>query len=333
MTLLIKIVIGCLIAIAVAAIALVAGFFLFIRRAIRDCGSDSTPLTIHLHEDLAPEWLDSKEAAKMRTAFSDLGFKMGKPYDVEELEQVRLCSLFHAKYCGVIYQIDGMGLFYDIVHETPDGQMLTVTSTPFAEIFEAPPGLEKIFLKESTPREGFELIQQRCAQREAKTFNNDNFRDTVEGFYKKEQAHRNRNGGISFREFQDIAAMEKRKYTDKQLQQTFVSVKTDELQHWGMAGVEEYFETHNIPEEEQYSGGCYLFVPGKTDPRAFVHYLTDYDMVNEDDAETVAQAVKNETNIVQLFDQINASRSPDRRAVEKGKVSFPVEGTVYQLAA
>ena len=331
MTFIINIVIGCLIAIAIAAALIAAGVFLFIRKALAECNHETTPLTIHLHEDLAPDWLKSKQAKELTADFSNLGFKPGKPYTVAEMEQVEVFSLFHKKYCGVIYNISGMGYFFDIVHETPDGEMTTVTTTPFAEVFDGPPGMQKIFLKDATLAEAFRTIEQICEHRASRTFGDANFRESVESFYKKEQAHRNRNGGVSFSEYQQVANMENKKRTDQHIRDSFVRFKTDELENWCMSGIEEYFDTNNVPEDDQYCC-CYILVPNKTDPTAFVHYLSNYDMINEEDVEAVGLSFKDQNNIFQLFDTINESRSPELRAKEKGNVSFPVEGKIYQIA-
>lgn len=333
MSILVKIVIGCLIAIGIVAAVLGSAFYVFIRRMINEGSAQATPLTIHMHEDLAPDWLESKDAQGFIKEFERLGFTIGKPYNIEELEQVQLCSLFHPEYCGVIYNISGMGYFYDVVHETTSGEVFAITSSPFAEVFDAQPGVRKVVLKNSRPSDGFNHIAVKCSVLEAKVFNNENFRDSLESFYKQEQAFQNRNGGISFDQFQEIAKLDPKKHSEQHIKERYIEFKTDELENWSIAAVEEYLKINDIPAEEQYGEGCYFLIPKKTDPRALIHFLAWHDLINEEDAETVANASSEKTNIIELFDQINASRSAELRAREKGDITFPVEGKIYQLAA
>ena len=66
---------------------------------------------------------------------------------------------------------------------------------------------------------------------------------------------------------------------------------------------------------------------------AFVHFLARIDLVDEDDADSVAESFRDQRDIIELFEQINLSRSADRRATKKADVDFPVAGRIYQLAA
>jgi len=118
MGLLTNIVLGSLIAIGIAVlivIALIAFYFWHIGRAFAN-GSTSTPLAIHLHEDLAPDWLEHKKAKPKIDQFKSLGFTVGKAYTVEEMPQIRLLALYHEKYVGVVYEVKKMGFFIDIMH-------------------------------------------------------------------------------------------------------------------------------------------------------------------------------------------------------------------------
>jgi len=183
--------------------------------------------------------------------------------------------------------------------------------------------------------EAFELMAEKTKGKSTLTIDESNFREMVETYYKEEQIYRNRNGGTSFEEFTAIAETEKKKYSDKQIRDGFIEYKTNELDTWNYAGIDEYFENKNLtPEEEdeeRYSDGCFFIVPAKTDAEAFIHYLNDYDLVKDDHVEKVGRSVRNETDIITLFERLNNSRSPELRAVEKGSISFPVEARVYQL--
>ena len=114
---LLKIVLGCLIAIILAVGFIVFAIWYHIRQALRDaCNDNTNPLTIHLNEDLAPEWLDSKDTRKLITEFRDLGFTPGTPYIVPEMSGMSILSLFHDKYLGVVYDLPQTGKFFDLLH-------------------------------------------------------------------------------------------------------------------------------------------------------------------------------------------------------------------------
>jgi len=155
----------------------------------------------------------------------------------------------------------------------------------------------------------------------------------MEKYYKDEQAYRNRNGGVDFDEFKNIAKKERKKYSDTQIQEAFLIYKKNELENWNWAGLEEYYQSIENSEEDDYDcGGCFI-VPDRTNAEAFVHYLSEYDLVLEEHAEKIGRSVRKESDIPALFERINNSRSPESRAKECGKISFPIEGTVFQLAS
>jgi len=145
MALMLKIIIGCLVAIALVAICCVAAFFIFLKHLAKACRDDmSVPFAIHLHEDLSADWVSHKNATPFIEEFQALGFVQGTAYTVEEMPQLKCLSFFHERFVGVLYEIDKQGFYFDIVHMRSESDGLTVTTMPHAGDFQSPPGKEKI---------------------------------------------------------------------------------------------------------------------------------------------------------------------------------------------
>jgi len=293
MTLLFKIILGCLIAIVIVICLAVVGFILFFRHLSKFDDNLANPLAIHLHKDLAAKWIEEKQAVALIAEFKKIGFTQGDAYTVEQMDKVKMLSLFNNQYVGVIYVIESMGYFFDIMHQSANGDYLTVTTMPFAEDFEPTPGKEKILLEKTTVANAFTLLQERCDKTDSNKLTNETFRNCVEQYYKDEQAYRNRNGGMSFDEFNNVAKKHKQKISEKDLREAFIELKEEELNLWNDAAAEEYFRDSNIDEDDQYDF-CYFLVPKKTDTEAFLHYLSYFNLVNEDHIETIVEKIRND---------------------------------------
>ena len=292
MALLLKIVIGCLIAIAIVAIGCVVAFILFIKHLSKSCKNNNldTPFAVHLHEDLAADWVDNKKTKPFIDEFLKLGFTSGKAYTIEEMEQVKCFSFHNEKFVAVLYQIEKYGLFFDIVHRRSESEALTVSTMPHAGDFQSPPGQEKIPMPGVGISEAYALISEKSKGLPTLTIEPENFRDFFEACYKEEQAYRNRNGGVTFDEFKTIADKEPKKYTDSQVRKAYIDHKKSELDNWNYTGLTEYFEKNDGSDTDQDLDGYCFIVPNKTDAEAFIKYLNDHDMVLDEHAERLEKA-------------------------------------------
>lgn len=335
MLLIAKIILGILAAIGVIAFVTFCAVVYYFKRTFKDCMNQDSevPLKIHLHEDLVAEWLDTNEAQKLVAEFENLGFSKGPAYLVEEMEELSCLSLFHEKYTAVLYCVDSMGHFYDILHMESKDQALTVTTMPFAGDFESPPGKEKCYLEGASVVELYDAVVKKTEGLETYTISPEEFRECVETYYKEEQAYRIRHGGVSYDEFLSVANKNKRSISDKKIRTAFVSFKKNELETWSDAAVEEYLKNHEMSVQERESYGAYFIVPSKTDAEAFVHYLNDFDLVLDEHVDKIGENVRSEQDIRVLFERINNSRSPDLRAVKRMEIDFPIAGDLYQAAA
>lgn len=331
MSLFLTIVIGCICALL---LVIGVGFLIisyFVGRSILCNNADATPLVLHLNESLLDEWITSKKTIELIEQFTALGFRQGKTYTIPEFSDTQLVSLFSEHLIGVIYEHPDAGYFVDMVHAQSNDQFLTVTTAPLGEEMDDIPGVKKFFLTNASVQDIHEKIHAEMDESDSLNINDENFREYFEQCYKYEQSYRYKNGGVSFEEFQKTAAKLKKKLSDKEIRSSYIELKESEIDMLNEAGLQEYFEQNNIDLENQYDHS-YFSVPHKTDAAAFVHYLSSYCMVDYEQVEKVADAVKDETDIVALFAKINNARSPAIRAEKVTSVTFPVDAEIYRLA-
>jgi len=332
MSLFIKIVLGFILAIVITISALFLFFVRFMRKVAKECANEhSNPLSIHLHKDLVAEWLEDDQVSGLISDFEALGFSKGSPYTIEELSGVHLFSLHHDKYCGVITQFRDIATYIDIEHRDTSGNTIIVTTSPDLITSEPQPGKTQIRLHNASVRDAFDEIRGKCANIESVVTTDDMFREHVESDYKAEQVFRNRNGGMSLNEFRSIAEKSGEKYSEEHILESFIELKEQELNQWHEAGLQEYREENKISFEEFYADDEYFIVPHKTDPSAFIHYLSDCGLIREEHVEKIALSVAKEENILALFGKINGARSPKLRAEHCGEIAFPVQAEVYKI--
>lgn len=328
MSLFLKIVVACLVAIGIAVVlAAIAGFVFFRKLCSGAFDEDPTPFTIHLHEDLHPDWVGNEEARQLIEQFHAAGFVSDKAYVIEELEKVRLLSFFSERYTAVVYKIEGMGYYYDMVHFGED-KCVTVSTTPFAGDLEMPPGKVLLGYDKLSIAEGLKILEEKTEGLASKELNEKNFRELFEFYYKEEQAFRNGKGGVSFEEFKRIAASQN--FSEDKLREAFLESKTDELVRWNYASTDAYFDNREDDDEEGFDGH-YFLVPERAYPKALIHYLEQNSIITEAQVEQYAEAANDDTNVVDLFDKINQSRSPELRAEKMAVVKFPVPGYLYKV--
>jgi len=330
-----KIVAGCILAILLLVAIVLFLARKWIKNLIAEFHAESgTPLKIHLHENLQPDWLEKKKAANIIAEFERLGFAQGTAYHIEEMPDIDMLSMFNDKYSVTIFSQEKLGVAFDISHVTPENHWFTVTTNRTAGTLNPLPNVEVVMNQEFSPTEALALIQERCGSLESNPITDETYRETVEKFYKEEQVYRWRNGGISYAEFKNSAASldskTVNKYSEDQLHEAFIETKRGELNLWEEAGLEEYYESNDIDEDDEIRYGCLFIVPEKTDAEAFIHYLEGFDLVHEDHVDKVAESVRSETDIQALFTRINNARSPNKRAKLHGTITFPVAADIYE---
>lgn len=335
MSFFLKVVFACLIAIGIAAILAVVAAVVFFKKLCAEGFTEDTPYAIHLNEDLHPEWLEKPKAKNLIAELQQSGFTAGKAYVIDELNYAKLHSYFNGDYAAVVYEIEVLGgCFFDLVHFGKDDFAVTVSTMPTAGDFEMPPNKLIFGFEQLTIKEGLEILDENCRNRESIVLNNENFRETFEHYYRQEQIFRNRNGGISYEEFKKITQnktlFKGKKFKEDKLREVYLEQKVDELDRWNYASIDEYHEKNNSKEDEIFDEHLFL-VPNKTSPSAFVQYLGDHGLLTDGQIDHYKNAVNDDDNVVELFNNINSSRSPELRAIEKCSVEFPVVGSLYKI--
>ncbi|WP_455212811.1 hypothetical protein, partial [Kaarinaea lacus] len=177
----------------------------------------------------------------------------------------------------------------------------------------------------------FKNIKEIVANNECTTINNENFREIFEDSYNKDMAWRNRKGGISYDEFLKIEKGTSWKNSEKNLNETFLEVKENELHQWHEAALRVYKDKYNI-RDDVYGESEYLLlmVPVITDPSAFIRYLCSLGFVSDDQEEKLIGVYGKESNIYLIFDLLNNALSPDLRANYVGKIDYPIEAKIFK---
>lgn len=328
------IVFGCLIAIAIFC----AAAYFFLKHAIRSftdsLNDDHSPiLAIHLHEDLVADWIEERQATSIVDEFLSHGFIANKAYTIEEMPQIKVLSLFHEQFVGMLYQLDQKTCFFEMVHMSSEDDTLTITTLPTAEQYSEKPGKKKFYLAQGSVADVLAAITEKTKGQPTFSITPENLRETVERYYREEQAFMNNNGGMSFEDFRFHSRQESERLSEDKLQPLFIELKTQELENWNSAALHEIYETETFNDNELNSGGCCFIVPKKANAEAFVHYLNSYDMVLDEHVEKIIADVRNEEDIQALFERMNSSRSPELRAKLLGELLLPVDARVYQMAA
>ncbi|MEA3490955.1 MAG: hypothetical protein U9R27_03560 [Campylobacterota bacterium] len=324
-------------ALLLGAVLLILGFYLYIRikmgkYADMDLEKDLTPLIIHLNEECLPDWVETPKAVAIADELKNLGFIEGKSYIVVEMDGFELKSYHKAPFTAVMYSHPIAGNWIDIMANTKDDYEYTVTNAPMGSEMDIPPNTEKYFLVDDTPSQLFAKIKELVGDKECQEIDIDNFRESFESAYKKEMQWKNKNGGISFEEFIKIAENDPQNYSDDIIDEAFVDAKRKELHKWHNGALEVYREAEGISSEDFYDiSYTLLIVPIKTDSTAFIHYLSDIGFITEEKRDKLEKIYEDEESIVELFDKINDSFSPQLRAVEKGKTDYPIDIVIYKM--
>ena len=297
-----------------------------------DPDKNQTPLVIHLNEDHSPDWLSEKEASRAFEQLCNLGFQRGKAYTIFEMPDYQLISLFNHPYVAVLYQHPVAGVWIDYFTIQENGKELTVSNAPYADFAkENRPLTEKIFNKDGTIEELFETLKQASGDAEFVKIDNTNFRQIFEEAFNKDTAWRNRNGGISYEEFEKIEKYSNWKNDEKTKREVFLDCKENELEQWHEAGLRVYQEKNSIKDEEFIDGEYLLFiVPVKTDASAFIRYLTGMGFLPDEQEEKLMKLYGKETDIYTLFDTLNNALSPELRAEMIATIDYPIEAKIFK---
>jgi len=322
--------------IVLVIILVIVGGYAYIRirlgkYADMDMEKDMTPLFVHLNEDIAPKWVEKKDAIHIEQELISLGFTASKAYDVVGIEDMELKAFLYAPYIAVMYHHPVVGVWIDIVATLESAYDYTVSNAPMGGEMDSPPHTEKYFIKEASALELFDKIKLLVGTESCKDLSLVDFREYFEEEYKKETRWKNKNGGISYEEFLRVVENDPKNYSDKEIALAFRESKRKELTRWHNGAMEEYKNQKDISQNDFYDMEYELFiVPSQTDSLAFIEYLASCYMIEDEDIEKFEKVYQEETNIPLLFETINEQLSPDLRAVKVASVDYPIDIDIYR---
>ncbi len=299
-----------------------------------DMDTTQEPLTIHLTEDVAPDWLDNKTVKPALDELFTLGFKKGAAYSIHEMDGYFLQAFFKPPIVAVLYWHNVAGCWVDMVVEEIGGKEYTFSNAPMGAGIEQRPESKKNFRKEASIKELYEGVSVFSGQDNISYVKIDsiNFRGYFESTYKKDISWKNRKGGISYDEFVRSAGEAPFSSKEKNILDAFIETKESELHQWEEAALDEYRKTGNIEEDEFYElERKLIIVPFMTDATAFIRYLECKGFVSEQQSDKLGRVYSEETDIYSLFDKINNLLSPELRAEYVEELNFPLNIKVYQM--
>jgi len=298
-----------------------------------DSSVNHSPLSIHINEELFPQWLEDKKTIDMISKIESHGFHKSKSYGIPEMEDVQLLSFFKESYTAVLYKHDAVGLWIDLFAISDDGSEITVTDMPMGSGIDNRPEMKKYVMQGSSVDEMMKQFDDYIKNIKLKKIDDDNFRTLFEEAYEKDIQWRNRNGGISFEEFLSVEKETNVSFKEKHVKEAFIETKLQELRQWHSNIIEQYIESNNVSEEDGYDLEYQsIIVPEKTDPVSFAHYLKEKDFISENvNLEKLTEHFKDEVNIKTIFDSLNSRLSPDLRASIGGSFNHPLNADLYLI--
>lgn len=293
------------------------------------------PLSIHLNEDVSPEWLDDKKAKYLIEELGALGYKSGVAYSIFEMKDCLLQPFFKGELVAVVYCHKLAGCWVDIVIDEKGKTEYTFSSAPMGGGMEHRPECKKTFLPESGVSDLHALAVDiiKNSGTELSYVGESDFREYFENTYRKDIAWKNRKGGITFEEFLKTEKEVSFSSSSKNIELAFIQTKVNELEQWHETAIEEYRRSNEITEENFYELEYKLFiVPFASNSKAFLEYLEDKGFINESQLGKLVKAYSEETDIQALFNKINNLLSPNLRSTLIGECTFPLELKIFQLS-
>ena len=95
-----------------------------------DSSVNHSPLSIHINEEMFPQWLEDNKTIDLISEIENHGFQKSKSYSIPEMEDVQLLSFFKESYTAVLYKHEAVGLWIDLFAISEDGPEITVTDMP-----------------------------------------------------------------------------------------------------------------------------------------------------------------------------------------------------------
>ena len=322
-------------------IVIAIGAFFFLRKKWRSLVAglgqemDGTPpMSIHLNQDLNPEWTQEPEVADMIEEVESLGFYKGKAYAIKEMAAVKFASLFRPQRdaCAVVSKHDNGMLWLEFVLEYQDGSDLTVTNAPMGGEMDTRPECEKIVVRNAPVSELYETFKAKIQPKPKVPIDDSNFREVFEESYRRDMAWRAAKGGVSEEEIKRVMESGDISLDEEELQDAVMDIKKKELYTWHEECIDHALKKKNVPPEkwDLYKRRIFIVTDQAHTP-SFIEYLDDFLNFDEAQLDGFLQLAKTGQKASDLFALINDSLSPELRGKKLGTVDYPVAATLFKV--
>lgn len=327
-------------AVVLVILVLLALLFFFLRHKIgkffRDVIRDEnpTPLTIHLTEDIEPEWQDDKKVKEYMGELLEIGFSESKAFTIEEMPMISLQHFYNNEINAVLYKHEMIGSWVEFVFDDEQGNEYTVSNV--AEIgsqIDHRPENIKYSDPHASVKQLFTKVEEITSDFNPVSFLPEDFRHKFEETYKKDMAFQVRNGGVSYEEFLKIASVTKgaEKINDVTLKERFIEHKLSELNLWHYPALQEFSENQGKENDEDTTYDCFI-VPEKANVPALLEYLEEQDFITDTQLEKLKKAADKNPNVTayKVVEKINSLFSPERQAKFIATQDFPLKLRIYR---
>lgn len=320
-------------AVFLAIIVIIVAIYVYIRfwfcKTMQD-DDHNEPLSIHLIEDVMPEWLDEKEPAAAVSELQSLGFTKDKAYNIQEVP-ADVLFFYKGDIIAVLCRQQMIkAVWVDFLVDTHDGKEFTISNLPVGSNTNHRPERIKYVDKAASLASLYARIEKIADEHETKSVDPSTFRALFEEAYKADMAWRAKQGGMSFEEFVSETEELSKKKT-KNLAADFTCYKVKELDSWHYPALEAYSESLGNDKDELDDSlhSCFI-VPYKAHLPAFLEYLEGQGFIEDDQTEKFEKAFAGEEDNYVVFERINALFSPDIQAKLVTTQDYPLPLRIYR---
>ena len=293
------------------------------------------PLTIHLVEDISPEWQGKSEVAYAIESLKSIGFEQGTAYTIHEMQEFYLQSFFKPSIVAVIYWHKIAGCWVDLFIKDKYGNEYTFSNAKMGGGMEARPECKKLLNANADIGELYSSLQSTVDsfEDEPVEISRTEFREYFEETYKKDMAWKQRKGGLSYDEFIKEANYAPFKTKDSDKQKAFIQTKEKEIFLWEDVAFEEFRKKSDLNDDAFYElEHKLLIVPFTTNASAYLRYLEQKDFISENQKSKLEKFYSKESDIFNLFDKLNDLLSPELRAKFEDAYDFPLKLRIYRMS-
>lgn len=296
-------------------------------------GAVTKPLTrVHLKPMHSPGWITGDQAKSIIDDFTSKGFEAGKSYVIHELNDLLLHSLFLGDFAAVVVKHPVEGIWSEVFYRRDNGQLFMATNSLIGnELFSHDDNI-KFYERNAAPIGLYNLLKTETTNMFANSITDENFKEVIEEYYRREICWKNNKGGITIHDFKDNikSADCELKITKEDLRKIFLEMKVDELHHWHDACIEEYRkETRQTGRKFDHLEYALFIVPQKTISSAYLEYLADYNFLDDAVKQKLEEAFRKKTHMQKVFELINNALPSERQARYVGEVAHPLNAQLY----